>query len=58
MWNRTSLVVKNLRHFAVYTISVMACRERIPEESQTDYKNCSAQAIVAARTLPLGEFCT
>ena len=56
MHNRTSLVVRNLRHFAVYTIAVMACRERILEESRTDNKNCSAQAIVAARTLPLGGF--
>lgn len=55
VWNSHSLVVRNLRHFAHYTISVMACREVIQEEPPNIKTNCSAQAIISARTLRLGQ---
>uniref|UniRef100_A0A1B6DYS9 Tyrosine-protein kinase receptor n=1 Tax=Clastoptera arizonana TaxID=38151 RepID=A0A1B6DYS9_9HEMI len=53
VWSRNNLVVKNLRHYAIYTISVIACRERIPQE-RPDAGNCSAKSIVSARTQQLG----
>lgn len=56
VWNSHMLVVRNLRHFAHYTISVMACRELIPEEAHNaKITNCSQQSFISSRTQPLGE---
>nr|UTM63729.1 Insulin-like receptor [Riptortus pedestris] len=49
----TTLVMKNLRHFALYNIAVRACRKWEENEDQTKNNNCSAEAIVTARTLHL-----
>ncbi|XP_054277589.1 insulin-like peptide receptor isoform X2 [Macrosteles quadrilineatus] len=52
--NSHMLVVRNLRHFAHYTISVTACRELTEDEKNSrKNNNCSAQAILSARTQPL-----
>nr|AVT56260.1 insulin receptor 1 [Boisea trivittata] len=49
----TTLVMKNLRHFALYNIAVRACRKWEENENTSKNNNCSAEAIVTARTLPL-----
>lgn len=51
----TSFILNNLQHFAKYTISVKACRER---ENANDIEgdNCSPQSIVTYRTLKKGMF--
>ncbi|XP_014256336.1 insulin-like receptor [Cimex lectularius] len=49
----TSLVVKNLRHFAHYNIAVNACRELEEDENKNNTGTCSSSAFVTAKTLPL-----
>ena len=49
----TMLVVRNLHHYARYTIKVIACREIDPMEDPTRAKNCSREAIINQRTYPL-----
>ncbi|KAF4530738.1 hypothetical protein B566_EDAN007959 [Ephemera danica] len=50
----TMVVIKQLRHYAEYTISVSACRDVDPEEMPQDAKNaCSTKSIITARTLKL-----
>ncbi|XP_046628690.1 insulin-like receptor isoform X2 [Neodiprion virginianus] len=51
VYGQTNYAVKNLRHYAVYTIEVQACREPVPNESQSNY--CSTKSIKTARTEPL-----
>nr|QIS94309.1 insulin receptor 1a [Pyrrhocoris apterus] len=46
----TSLVVKNLRHFALYNVAVRACRKWEPDEKIVENENCSAEAITSVRT--------
>nr|AVT56266.1 insulin receptor 1 [Jadera sanguinolenta] len=49
----TTFVMNNLRHFALYNIAVRACRKWEDNENTTKNNNCSAEAIVTARTMPL-----
>lgn len=51
----TMLVMRNLHHYARYTIKVVACREIDPMEDPTKPKNCSREAIINQRTLPKGD---
>ncbi|PSN49106.1 hypothetical protein C0J52_13639 [Blattella germanica] len=57
--NTTYKVLRNLQHFAEYTINVFACREPHSTEPQHLMKNidyqsfCSPAAIVSIRTKPL-----
>ncbi|XP_075217094.1 insulin-like receptor [Lycorma delicatula] len=51
VWGQNLLVVRNLQHFAQYTISIRACRERVPNENTSLSSNCSDKSIVTARTL-------
>lgn len=51
VYGQTNFAIKNLRHYAVYTIEVQACRE--PVENDTLSNCCSTKSIKTARTLPL-----
>lgn len=51
VYGKTDFAMKNLRHFAVYTIEVQACRE--PVENDTLANCCSTKSIKTARTLSL-----
>ncbi|XP_059487087.1 insulin-like receptor [Neocloeon triangulifer] len=44
----TMIVLKQLKHFGAYTISVSACREQVPNE--TNPQHCSTMSMVNART--------
>ncbi|XP_074000153.1 insulin-like receptor isoform X2 [Rhodnius prolixus] len=48
-----SLVLRNLRHFALYTITVRACREYEEDEDPRKANRCSQPALVTARTQSL-----
>ncbi|XP_043280650.1 insulin-like receptor [Venturia canescens] len=47
--NKT-FVMRNLRHFAEYYIEIIACREKVFNETQN---YCSTKAVKAYRTLPI-----
>lgn len=50
--NGTSFVIKNLKHYALYSISLRACRERVAADK--DNKLCSESKMRNERTLKLG----
>ncbi|XP_026465449.1 insulin-like receptor [Ctenocephalides felis] len=49
--NGTSFVIKNLKHYALYSISLRACRERVAADK--DNKLCSESKMRNERTLKL-----
>lgn len=51
--NTSMLLIKELRHFALYNIAVRACRKLEDGENSTKNNTCSEEAIVTARTLRL-----
>ncbi|XP_048513218.1 insulin-like receptor [Athalia rosae] len=51
VYGQTIFSMKNLRHFAVYTIEVQACREPVPNDTLNSC--CSTKSIKTARTLPI-----
>lgn len=53
--NGTSFVIKNLKHYALYSISLRACRESVDDE-EIDDKLCSESKMRNERTLKLGTF--
>lgn len=52
-----SFVIKELRHYSMYSISVRACRETFPADSLSIVRieNCSTEAIVHQRTKKIGK---
>lgn len=52
-----SFVIKDLRHYSMYTISVQACRESVPDDLTYSEKieNCSTEVIVHQRTKKIGK---
>lgn len=52
-----SFVIKELRHYSMYSISVRACRESFPADSlgNARIENCSTEAIVHQRTKKIGK---
>ncbi|RZF38993.1 hypothetical protein LSTR_LSTR003736 [Laodelphax striatellus] len=50
---RTNVLIKNLHHFALYSIAVSACRERDETEKIIMSSNCSTHSIISARTKKL-----
>ncbi|CAA9993231.1 unnamed protein product [Nesidiocoris tenuis] len=48
--NTTSWIIRELRHFSLYSIKVKACREK---EDENDTNICSSDSLVSARTKPL-----
>ncbi|XP_039275988.1 insulin receptor [Nilaparvata lugens] len=50
---KTSYVIKGLHHFAQYTISVSACRQRDETDKLIMTNNCSTHSIISARTKKL-----
>ncbi|BES91403.1 tyrosine-protein kinase receptor [Nesidiocoris tenuis] len=45
-----SWIIRELRHFSLYSIKVKACREK---EDENDTNICSSDSLVSARTKPL-----
>lgn len=51
--NKTEVVLKNLKHFSTYTITVRACRQKDPEVNDEDVKRCSVASMSSRRTLKI-----
>lgn len=51
-----SYVIKELRHFSTYKITVQACRESVPADFQEKIENCSTAVIVNQRTKKIGKW--
>lgn len=51
-----SYVIRDLRHFSLYQISVLACRESAPTDFTEKIDNCSTEVIVHQRTRKIGVY--
>lgn len=51
VFGKTTFLLKNLYHFARYSIKVSACRDLDPSEKSETAQNCSPEAFIQARTL-------
>jgi hypothetical protein len=58
VYGKTEIVVQNLSHYTQYSISVVACREIVPEEPQNTTSNCSRKSVQTGRTLWNSKFVT
>lgn len=49
------LVLKELKHYSVYTITIKACREKVLRRIEDDY--CSYEMLALQRTREIRKFC-